>query len=123
MSGSKDGGPPDHRSNDQCGQRLRVAIDVFSLVAGHCTARVLGRDRIAIRADRSRNVTLQSIFVERPKEFVNVKKAAGLVQTSESTVRRWIRLREVDAVRVGRTLWVHVPSLEGKIQEPGETSF
>jgi excisionase family DNA binding protein len=60
----------------------------------------------------------KSGFWERPQDFVTVKETAHRLRTSESTVRRWIRLGELVAVRVGRTLWVHLPSLHLKIQEP-----
>lgn len=50
-------------------------------------------------------------FLRYPDEFIAVKEASGLLRVGEGTVRRWVRLGLLTAVRVGRTIWIHRLSL------------
>jgi excisionase family DNA binding protein len=63
---------------------------------------------------------LKMLFFEHPHEFVNVKEAAGRLRTSEGTVRRWVRLGKLKAFRVGRALWIYIPSIERQIRAPND---
>ena len=55
-------------------------------------------------------------FMEHSERFCSVKEAAGRVRKSVSTILRAISAGEISAVRVGRTLWVYVPSLRNIIR-------
>jgi excisionase family DNA binding protein len=50
-------------------------------------------------------------------DFVTKRELAEILQVSPRTVERWIRLRELPApVRLGRTSFFHLPSIEALLQ-------
>lgn len=53
------------------------------------------------------------LFFRSPELFITVKEAAALLKKSEAAVRRYVRIDLLTALRVGRTLWIYRPSLEG----------
>ena len=59
---------------------------------------------------------LATTFFNNPELFVSVKEAAALLKKADSTVRRWAQLNLVEAITVGRTIWIYRPSLDKAVR-------